>query len=42
MYDIDFYKKSFPLRENISQGKLSQQEALNIEKELESLRKKQS
>ena len=40
MYDIDFYKKSFPLRENITQGKLSLQEALNIERELESLRKK--
>ena len=40
MYDIDFYKNSFPLKKNITQGKLSLLEVENIEKELERLRKK--
>ena len=40
MYDIDFYKNSFPLKKNITQGKLSLLEVENIEKELEKLRKK--
>ena len=37
MYDIDFYKNSFPLKKNITQGKLSLLEVENIEKELERL-----
>ena len=40
MYDIDFYKKSFPLKKNITQGKLSLNEVQDIEKELEKLRDK--
>ena len=40
MYDIDFYKNSFPLKDNITRGRLSLKEAEIIEKELESLRKK--
>ena len=40
MYDIDFYKKSFPLKKNIIQGKLSLNEVQDIEKELEKLRDK--
>ena len=35
MYDIDFYKKSFPLKKNITQGKLSLNEVQDIEKELD-------
>ena len=40
MYDINFYKKSFSLKSKIVNNNLSSDEAKNIEKELENLRKK--
>ena len=40
MYDINFYKKSYPLKQDITEGKLSLKEVQNIEKELENLRNK--
>jgi 2-iminoacetate synthase ThiH len=40
MFDINFYKNSFPIKKKITQGKLSLHEANNIEKELEILRNK--
>ena len=40
MFDIDFYKKSFPLKKDITQGKLSLNEVKDIEIELEKLRDK--
>ena len=40
MFDIDFYKKSFPLKKDITQGKLSLNEVQDIEIELEKLRDK--
>lgn len=40
MYDINFFKKSYPLKKNITEGRLSYEEKQNIEKELEKLRSK--
>ena len=40
MFDINFYKNSFPIKKKITQGKLTLSEATNIEKELEILRNK--
>ena len=40
MFDIKFYKKNYPLKQNIVQGKLSTEELKNIEKELDSFRNK--
>jgi|TARA_B100001971_G_C18190022_1_gene538038 radical SAM protein with 4Fe4S-binding SPASM domain len=40
MYDINFYKNSFSLKNDITSGKLSLNEIDNIEKELEVLRDK--
>ena len=40
MYDINFYKKSYPLKQDITKGKLSLKEVQNIGKELENLRNK--
>lgn len=40
MYDINFYKKSYPLKKEIVLGKLSLKEIETIEKELEVLRDK--
>lgn len=40
MYDINFYKKSYSLKSKITNGDLSLNDAVNIEKELEKLRKK--
>ena len=37
MFDINFYKKSYPIKKNITQGKLSLNEFETIEKELETL-----
>ena len=41
MYDINFFEKSFPLKKNITSGKLSINEFEIIEKELEELRDKE-
>ena len=40
MFDINFYKKSYPIKKNITQGKLSLNEFETIEKEFEALRNK--
>ena len=40
MFDINFYKKSQPVKKKITEGKLSLEEFKNIEKKLESLRNK--
>ena len=40
MFDINFYKKSYPIKKDITQGKLSLNEFKTIEKELETLRDK--
>ncbi len=40
MYDIDFYKQSYSLKRNLTEGKLTFKEVDEIEKELETLRKK--
>ena len=40
MYDINFFKKSYPLKKSITEGRLSLGEKQNIEKELEKLRSK--
>jgi radical SAM protein with 4Fe4S-binding SPASM domain len=40
MYDINFYKNSFHLKQKITSGKLSSQDTETIEKELEILRDK--
>ena len=40
MFDINFYQKSFPLKQKITERKLSFEEAQTIEKELEHLRNK--
>ena len=40
MFDINFYQKSFPLKQKITERKLSFEEAQTIEKELENLRNK--
>ena len=34
MFDIKFYKKTYPLKQNIVQGKLSTDELKNIEKDV--------
>jgi radical SAM protein with 4Fe4S-binding SPASM domain len=40
MFDINFFKKSYPLKKNLTEGKLSLEQKQNIEKELEKLRSK--
>ena len=40
MYDINFFKKSYPIKKRITSRALSLNEAEDIEKELEQLRSK--
>jgi len=40
MFDINFYKKSYPIKRDITQGKLTLSEVKTIERELDTLRNK--
>ena len=40
MFDINFFKKSYPLKKNLTEGRMSLEQKQNIEKELEKLRSK--
>ena len=42
MFDINFYKKSFKIKKDITNGKLSINQFETIERELEYLRKKKT
>ena len=42
MFDINFYKKSYPIKKDITSGKLNTNDVSQIEKELEILRNKAS